>query len=54
MKRIKVGLSIGLVADRQDVIEVDDDATEQDIEQEVKDWASNYIEFWHEHAEDAE
>ncbi len=46
--KIKVGLSIGLSnADQKDVLEMPDDCTEEEIEQEVNDWANNYIEvYW--------
>lgn len=44
--KIKVGLSIGFVADRDDEIEVEDDLTDEEIEIEVRDWANNYIETW--------
>ena len=45
--KINVGLSIGYSgADHTDELEVDDDATEEEIEQEVQSWANNYIEIW--------
>jgi len=43
--RVKVHLSIGLVGGRDDILEFDDDTTEEDIEKAVGDWAHNYIEW---------
>jgi hypothetical protein len=50
MKRIKVRLSIGFpTAVRKDVIEVEDDATEDDIYDAAEEWAQNYIDVgWEE------
>ncbi len=46
MKKIKVYLTIGLATCRHDdVIEVEDDATQEDIDQAVHEWAHNYIDF---------
>lgn len=47
MRQIAVHLSIGYSgANHEDVLEVEDDATDEEIEQEVQAWASNYIEMW--------
>jgi hypothetical protein len=44
VRRIKVSLSIGFAnATHRDVIEVEDDATEEDIDETIQQWASNYI-----------
>lgn len=44
MRRIKVSLSIGYLATTQkDVIEVEDAATEDEIDETVQDWVQNYI-----------
>lgn len=52
MKKLKVGLSIGFVgADHHDEIEVEDDATPEDMQQALADWAGNYIDYWYEVAE---
>lgn len=50
MRRIKVRLSIGFPgAIRKGEIEVDDDATDDDIEEAASEWASNYVEYvWEE------
>ncbi len=46
MKTIHVHLSIGFpTASREDELEVEDDATEDEIEEVVREWANNYIEF---------
>ena len=42
--KLKVGLSIGLVADREDELEIEDGATPEDMQQALQDWASDYIE----------
>lgn len=46
---VKVKLSIGYPsACHEDELEVPDDATDEDIEREVQEWAGNYIETsWH-------
>ena len=45
--KIKVGLSIGYCnADRDDEIEVEDGSSDEEIQEEVSYWASNYIETW--------
>lgn len=45
-KTIYVSLSIGCPgANRHDEIEVEADATEEEIEQTVHEWASNYIDI---------
>lgn len=43
MRRIKVSLNIGLGVDRKDVLEFDESATEEEIEDVVNDRAYNYI-----------
>ena len=49
MKKLKVGLSIGIAnANKNDVIEVEDDATPAEMQQALEDWAGNYIDFWYE------
>lgn len=43
--KIRVYLTIGYAnANREDEIEVPDDATEDEINDEVRDWAHNFIE----------
>ncbi len=45
MRTIYVHLSIGYpTAVRDDEIEVEDDATDEQIDQDVQEWAGNYIE----------
>lgn len=47
MRTIEVNLSIGYpTANRQDTLEVDDDATEEQVEEIVREWANNYIEYY--------
>jgi hypothetical protein len=47
MRRIYVSLSIGYPsAKHEDVLEVEDDATDESIDEEVRDWAHNYIEWY--------
>lgn len=44
--KIKVHLSIGFpTATHTDILEMDDDYTEEDIHREVEEWANNYIEI---------
>lgn len=46
MKKIKFRLSIGYRdAVQEDVFEFDDDITEEELEDELKEWANNYIEL---------
>lgn len=46
MRLIKVHLNIGLVgADRNDTLEVADDATEEEIEELAREWANDYIDW---------
>jgi hypothetical protein len=46
MKTIYLHLSIGFpTATRDDELEIEDDATEEEIEETVRDWANNYIEY---------
>ena len=42
---IKVHLSIGLVADVNDTIEVEDGSTDEQIETEVREWALERAEW---------
>ena len=45
MKTIYVSLSIGYqTATHEDEIEVEDDATDEDKDQVLQDWAANYVE----------
>lgn len=47
MRKIDVSLTIGFSgADRSDTLEVEDDATDEDIEEVVREWAFNFIEFY--------
>lgn len=47
MKHIKVGVSMHLQGCKiEDVIEVEDDATQDDIDAEVREWALQYVEWW--------
>ena len=49
MRKMKVFLSIGFPGARhEDVLEVEDDATEYDIMAEVREWASNYLDMGYE------
>lgn len=44
MRRIKFSLSIGYAnAGHEEVVEFDDDATDEQIEQDYQDWCSSYI-----------
>ena len=44
--KIKVSLSIGYpTAIRTDVLEVEDYLTDEEIDEEVSEWANNYIDF---------
>lgn len=46
MKTIHVYLTIGYpTATHEDEIEVQDDATEEEIEQITQEWAQNYVEY---------
>lgn len=48
MRTIKINLTIGLAADRELEVEVEDDATDEEIEVIVREEAHNYIEWsWH-------
>ncbi len=42
---VKVHLSIGLTADIDSAIEVEDSATDKEIESEVRDWALDHVEW---------
>ena len=45
MKTIYMHLSIGYpTAEHNDEIEVEDDASDEEIDKQVQDWADNYIE----------
>ena len=51
--RVNVHLSIGFAgAEHRDTLEFDDDATDENIEAEVQEWANNYIETWWEKEEE--
>jgi NAD-specific glutamate dehydrogenase len=54
MRTLHVRLTIGYpTANRHDTIEVDDNATEEQIEEMVREWAHEYIEYsWSEEDED--
>lgn len=44
--KVNVTLSIGYPsAQHEDVLELDDNVTDAEIDQEVQDWANNYIEI---------
>lgn len=46
MKIYRAYLSIGFAnATREEEFEFEDDATEQEIEEEVRDWMHNYLEW---------
>ena len=46
MAKVRVKLSIGYPsATHTDVIEIDDDLTDKEIGDAVRDWAENYIEI---------
>ena len=46
MKKIYVHLSIGFpTACHDDELEIEDDATEEEISEMVAEWAGNYIEY---------
>ena len=47
MKKIKVGCSIGIQGCKiEDEIEVDDDATSEEIDLEAREWALSHFEWW--------
>jgi len=43
--KLKVSLGIGLVGRREDVIEIEDGLTEEEIEREVSLWVWEYIDY---------
>ena len=46
MKKYRAFMSIGFpTAKREEEFEFEDDATEAEIEQEVRDWMENYLEW---------
>ncbi len=48
MREIRVHLSLGFEgAEVHDVIEVEEDATEEEIRAEVREWAFEYIQIWY-------
>lgn len=47
MRKIKAHCGIGYAgAEHEEEFEFEDDATEDEILEEVKDWAEQYLEFW--------
>lgn len=49
MKRLKVGVSMGLQGCKFNAeIEVKDDASEEDIEDQVREWALGHVDWWYE------
>lgn len=54
MRHINVYVSMGLSGCRiEEDIEVEDDATEEEIESQVSEWALDKVEWWHEEADAA-
>ena len=48
-RKVKVFLTTGFAgAKHEDVLEVEDDATEEEIMRYVQEWASNYIDMGYE------
>ena len=46
MRKIYASLGIGISnASQNDELEVDDDATDEEIDEAVRDWANNYIDY---------
>lgn len=53
MKKIRVGCCMNLQGCRvSDEIEVEDDATEAEIDEQVREWALEQFEWWREGAEE--
>ena len=49
MRRLKVGIEMGLQGCHvEDEIEVEDDATPDQIDKEVREWAFQHVQWWHE------
>lgn len=49
MRKIKVGMSMNLTGCRvEDEIEVEDDATPEQVEEELREWAMGHIDYWSE------
>ena len=49
MRKIKAYLSIGFVNDQTITFEVEDNATDEEIEDMVQDWANEHIDYgWYE------
>ena len=47
--KIKVGVSMGLSGCKiEDVIEVEDNATAEEVEEAAREWTFNHIEWWYE------
>lgn len=47
MRKIKAHCGIGYAgAEHEEEFEFEDDATEDEILEEVKDWAEQYLEIW--------
>ena len=41
--KVKYTLSIGYPPGRAEIVELDDDATDEEIERDYQDWVSNYM-----------
>lgn len=54
--KVKVWLNVGFgpSTERRDVLDIEDDATPEEIEEAARDWAFNFIEWGHEIAEKVE
>lgn len=46
---VKAGVSLGLQGCKiEDDLEIEDGSTEQEIEEFVREWALQHVEWWHE------
>lgn len=53
MKNIKFAMETDLVGcGSEEIFEFDDDVTDEEIEEELKDWVWNQIDAWYEEVED--
>lgn len=47
MAKYNVGVSMGIKSCRiEDVLDIEDDATEDEVERQIREWAMGHIEFW--------
>lgn len=46
MAKYNVGVNMGINGCREGVLDIEDDATEEEVRAQIREWVLDHVEFW--------